>query len=68
MKSCASILLLIATTRGSSITHHRPTLDAILDHKVLDKRCMGMDHVVPVSLIGETGLFVAANRKAKKLL
>jgi hypothetical protein len=27
-----------------------------------------MDHVVPVSLIGETGLFVAANRKAKKLL
>jgi hypothetical protein len=55
-------------SKCSSFTHHGPTLDTILDHKVLDKRCMGMDHVIPVRLIGETGLFIAANGEAKKLL
>lgn len=68
IKNCASVLLPIAMSRGSSFTHHRPTLDTILNHKVLDKRCVGMDHVVPVRLIGETRLFIAANREAKKLL
>lgn len=50
-----------------SITHHCPSLDAILDHEVLCQRCRHLGHVMSILLLAEARFAVAKNSQAQEL-